>query len=609
MLKKILLLLVLIPLNALAQAPDWLNADYRRTKYPADKYFIGFSIYTIQKGDDISEIVVKAKDAARVEAIQSIKVHVENITIDERSSKSVEDSHIFEETIEGTFVTKTKLTTDLEITDVHVEVYRKKNNVYAFCYIPRTEMDKIYDARKEKVYDFIKSANEALETAKVGVALRYYYWALKLLLWLPEQIQVNMTNPEGILLSSDITNTMNTILSDIVIAPVAVRNGLTEIQLTYHNIPISSCDFEYFDGYDWIPTTAKDGKGLLDTHNANIPIRIEYVNQSLWKSDPIVNNVMSQNPSVIPFPLATKTVSTTTAPALSAASTYRQMLKTASIDTISTCSKADFKQQLGLIYPIVKTIDSGNYDDVRELFSDEGWDWFTKLIKYGDAKIIEEPQLTVTSFANGFLVRGVKARFKFNTNHRTFVEDLVFYVKDSKIESISFGLEQSALEDISRHGMWNADSRLILINFLENYKTAYALERLDYLDAIFSDDALIIVGHRLPQKRQSEVATEDGDMYEHNKLSKSEYIKNLERVFKKQEYVNIQFEDAQVKKTGQDLERYQILIKQNYYSTTYADKGYLFLLADLENPEKPIIHVRVWDEDKNDLMDYGEWNY
>ena len=40
---------------------------------------------------------------------------------------------------------------------------------------------------------------------------------------------------------------------------------------------------------------------------------------------------------------------------------------------------------------------------------------------------------------------------------------------------------------------------------------------------------------------------------------------------------------------------------------TYADKGYLYLLADITDPESPVIHVRVWDENRNNLMNYGEW--
>ena len=213
----------------------------------------------------------------------------------------------------------------------------------------------------------------------------------------------------------------------------------------------------------------------------------------------------------------------------------------------------------------------------------------------------------MTAFANGYLVRGIKASFSFKKNNKKFVEDLVFYIKDNKIEGINFGLEQSALEDILRHSMWDPQSRLVLINFLENYKTAYALERLDYLNAVFSDDALIIVGNRLPQTKVSEITAFDKESFAHNKLTKSQYMQQLERVFAKQEYVNIQFEDAAVKKTNRTSERYEIIIKQNYYSATYADKGYLYLLADISDPEQPVIYVRVWDENRNNLMNYGEW--
>lgn len=52
-----------------------------------------------------------------------------------------------------------------------------------------------------------------------------------------------------------------------------------------------------------------------------------------------------------------------------------------------------------------------------------------------------------------------------------------------------------AEKDIIKKSEWPSDSRMTLINFLEDYQTAYALKRLDYLTKIYSDDVLIIVGH------------------------------------------------------------------------------------------------------------------
>lgn len=46
-------------------------------------------------------------------------------------------------------------------------------------------------------------------------------------------------------------------------------------------------------------------------------------------------------------------------------------------------------------------------------------------------------------------------------------------------------------------------------------------------------------------------------------------------------------------------ELYAIQIAQDYYSSSYGDKGYLFLMVDINDPENPIIKVRTWQPDKD----------
>jgi hypothetical protein len=84
--------------------------------------------------------------------------------------------------------------------------------------------------------------------------------------------------------------------------------------------------------------------------------------------------------------------------------------------------------------------------------------------------------------------------FRFKGN-KEFIESVVFeFDENKKVKNLSFQLEQEAVSDIASQEQWNKSSKHVLVRFLENYKTAYALERLDYLTEIFSDDALIIVG-------------------------------------------------------------------------------------------------------------------
>ena len=82
-------------------------------------------------------------------------------------------------------------------------------------------------------------------------------------------------------------------------------------------------------------------------------------------------------------------------------------------------------------------------------------------------------------------------------------------------------------------------------------------------------------------------------------VSKHAYIDRLRRVFARNEYVNINFEETAFTKAGVGGELYGIRVQQDYYSATYGDRGYLFLIVDLNSPDKPVIHVRVWQPSKD----------
>ena len=563
-------------------------------------------------GQGVAETLQSADDHAVRDLISQVSVNVDSRTETTIASEMSDQDVHSSVSMTGNL----RVSSSVSLSNCKRIVEEGKGYYIVLRYVAREEIEKMFDTRRSKVEDLIRSAERAESQNKVGDALRNFYWALKMIISIPEEHRTNLTTEEGTLLTSYLRDRIGTLLDSVHVSVSRVEKGedgnSVELRFACNGSPITSCDYLYFDGYDWITAAVKDGVAFVElpADTKNMLVRIEYEFQKLWKSDPMVNGVLEQLPARLPFPGAEKRVNlAVTKPAEpEPVLKPKQVAKEMVVDSLSEeCNKKEVFNAADVVAPLLKAMELRTYDDARSLCTENGWKWFEKLVKYGNAKVIERKELQITAFANGYLVRGIKASFSFKKNNKSFVEDLVFYIKDGKIDGINFGLENSALEDILRHDMWNAYSRLVLVNFLENYKTAYALERLDYLNAVFSDDALIIVGNKLPQPKASDVTAVDAVSYEHNRLTKSQYMAQLERVFKKQEYVNIQFEDASVKKTSRNTERYEIIIKQHYYSTTYADKGYLYLLADISNPEQPIIHVRVWDEDRNNLMNYGEW--
>jgi hypothetical protein len=248
-----------------------------------------------------------------------------------------------------------------------------------------------------------------------------------------------------------------------------------------------------------------------------------------------------------------------------------------------------------------------NYDAADNLFTPEGLEIYNRLIKYCSAKVVGNPVYKVYQDGNGTVGRGLNMCFSFkNGIRKAFVEDLVFTFNDQgKISNIAFGLGKKAEDDVLGKVVWSETARKSIMDFLENYKTAYALKRLDYIKTIFDDDAVIITGRvvkRNPvmyQNPETGATIKNYDIIKYNRQTKDEYIRNLARTFASNEFVNIRFANNDIIKMGKGGEMYAIQIAQDYYSTHYGDKGYLFLMVDINDPKHPLIKVRTWQPEKD----------
>ncbi len=243
--------------------------------------------------------------------------------------------------------------------------------------------------------------------------------------------------------------------------------------------------------------------------------------------------------------------------------------------------------------------------NILDLFTENGLACYNKIISYGNAKLLpRKDSLKYITVNKETLVRSTPMLFDFPNNDKKFVEDVVYtFDSTGRICNINFALSTISKNDIlnksERFG--SLEEKYFLINFLENYKTAYCLEKIEFIKSVFDDDALIIVGELL------EPAESIDAMYmlladqniTYTRYSKDEYVDHLADVFSRKEYVNIQFEESEVRKTGGDDKVYGIQIAQNYYSSNYSDKGYLFLMIDLNDAANPKIYVRTWQPERN----------
>ena len=490
-------------------------------------------------------------------------------------------------------------------------------------YMKKTELKRIFESRLAKATDMVRTALRAEKDGKADDALRNYYWALALVRSLQYPNEAAFTDDDGQrhLLMTWIPEQMNRVFDDLKVTVKRRKGDDVELSVAFRGKPVASVDYTYFDGRDWSTiNSAKDGTGILELARGNKSTKYQLKFEYEYQSEAHLDKEMEAVLAVVGSRAMRKAYSTVDALEVkgdafaSNESFGRSNAGMRSKPTaLSEATAADYGRTLDAV---LAAIGKRQANEVRSLFTTEGFDIFDRLLfKYGTVKLIGQPQPTFYNGEDGEVAaRGVRASFSFSKGVRkSFVEDLVFtFDKNKKISNIAFGLGKAAEDDILNKGLWSEQARKVLMAFLENYKTAYALKRQDYIETIFDDDAVIIVGHVAQRKKSAG----DGRQYMNDKIvklnrySKDQYLKHLANCFKANEYINIRFANNDVVKLGKGGETYGIQIAQDYYSSSYGDKGYLFLMVDVNNPKQPVIKVRTWQPEKDpDFGLYGPGDF
>ena len=554
-------------------------------------------------GEGFGATYSEADRMALTELISKISVSIE-ATISNRDSEVNGD-------YKSEYDISFKSYSNATLNGAQVIVVSNEPESQVFRFISKKDVEKIFEQREEKVRDYVRTAARCEEHGKIDEALRYYYWGLKLLQSLLEPNKVRLTDGgANTLLITEIPKRINEILENLQVKVLGEEDGDVDILITYKGNPVASVDYTYFDGLTWSTLySAKDGRGLLELRQgmtadmAQLKFEYEYVGES--HIDKEMNTVMLHS-KAIPFRKATVSLADNSKKRPKKKEIQEAIEMTnaaASVGEAMTAVKDD-KPYVELMNKVINAIKKRDYASVRPLFTDNGWEMFDRLIHYGQAKLSGDPVLTFLPLDNRVVCRSVPMVFSFQNNNRKFMEDVTFtFSSDMKIETLAFGLGSSARTDIFDKGVgvWSEKSKMVLATFLENYKTAYALKRLDYIESIFSEDALIITGQVLKKK----VGPIEGqptlsrDEVRYTRHTKRDFIRKLERSFKSNQFINIRFSNNDVVKAGVGGEIYGIQIHQDYYSSSYGDTGYLFLMVDINDPDNPIISIRTWQPERN----------
>lgn len=129
--------------TAFAQMPpSWYDHDLRRLDYPDSEYFTGHAESTPMSGERIEVATQRLKDAARVEALSTIRVHVKNNTTNNALSQTLRSSEgTFRQSMRE-FTSSTTSSVDMKIPGLQIEAWRdlQTGTISAFAYVKKSTL-------------------------------------------------------------------------------------------------------------------------------------------------------------------------------------------------------------------------------------------------------------------------------------------------------------------------------------------------------------------------------------------------------------------------------------------------------------------------------------
>ncbi len=159
--------------TAFAQMPpSWYDHDLRRLDYPDSEYFTGYAEGTPMSGERSEIAIQRLKDAARVEAVSTIRVHITNQSTNDLISQQLSNMEGEFWNVMNTFASSTTTSVDMKIPGLQIDAWRnpQTGTIYAFAYVKKStlirQLEKQITVALTKVEMSLDQVDQLIATAQ-----------------------------------------------------------------------------------------------------------------------------------------------------------------------------------------------------------------------------------------------------------------------------------------------------------------------------------------------------------------------------------------------------------------------------------------------------------
>lgn len=567
-------------------------------------------------GEAVSENVRVAEDHALSDMMNKIAVNVaasfeRNVT---ESSDGI--------TEQATKILQTYSTATLK----NVEALRVKegDKFRVLRYIEKSEVQAIFNERIKLVNNIFHKAEEFFSEDNLGDALKYFYYALILMNSVPEQ----NIHSGSINLKTEIPSRIKNIINSISLQ--VIDNKMLDdkerqlvLDVTASKKNVNNLDFTFWDGNNQIEVAVKDGKCIINLVGASVTfnklevsIKYEYYETrthikevgELW--DLVVKPTFANSQQIV-----LKEVTSSTPLKREVAKKDKGEYKPVIVEDTPIKSSYNLhltnsdscKVLLKIANSTLKFLNIVTSSNPAVNLNNSGYEPFLlnsikDILKYNNIKIPnKEIYADINKTFEGWELRKITVVNNYKSLHKQTSEYLVLdFDNNGELFDVSFGIIDNLYEQFREQSAFGRDwrERLVMIKFMEKYRTAYLTRNMTTLNKIFAEEAVIIVGRLANRPHSKDMykylkITDEQPNFEQIQLTKKEFLDRQKNIFNMMRDIYLGFSTFKINKKNDQNGVYGLSLRQHYNSTSYSDEGYLFLLVDF-NQELPQIYVRAW---------------
>jgi hypothetical protein len=247
----------------------------------------------------------------------------------------------------------------------------------------------------------------------------------------------------------------------------------------------------------------------------------------------------------------------------------------------------------------------GSLAALKTMFSEDALKTFEQFVLSNGAYTARrtyEPQMIRRLGGRAYDIRSIAVKVRLGDTESSDMQSLVFsVVPEGVIVAVRAVIPNHDYQSVLASGVSLEDSltRGMILDFMERFRIAYNTKDIEFLEKVYSDDALIIVGSVLRQKSGqndfNRMSLLSKDKVKLVQVTKRQYLDGLKnRAFKTNAYVSVRFDSLMILRHEKVPSIYGVTCWQHWKSSTYSDGGYLFLMMDFRKQGEPVIHVRSW---------------